>query len=409
MLSPLDVMVKIVGSILTSHAQAEQHPERNVKEFHVTPSQAESMDLVGLPVHLEHADNVQVGKVDRSWDDADGKKWVLANVDTSHIAGKYVRNDLCSEKPVYTGLSLQHMHREYSDGSAEKEALEISICKDPRRPGCNIIHTATDSPRYKLPCHATRSMSDTATPATTTKDEVAVAVEAAVPAAAEPQTPSTTTLMAQVVEASRQNDELQKQLDEQTAALTAVKERETAAQEQVVQQQSEMVTKLGDAVLEHVAKLDPTLANEDTTKAISTLREKYPQEIARVMEVACCASKHAQKLEAELARSKEDTDRKLMEQAYHAAVATRPGCHGVSADIPVSETAVPASKRQRTNPFAVSAVATPNVHDAPVHANMETLEQIREAYHGLKGHGSTTDAMKSVAGIIGQQRERGFR
>jgi len=218
--------------------------------------------------------------------------------------------------------------------------------------------------------------------------------------------------MAEVVEASRQNTDLQKQLDEKTAELQTLNASAEKEREQVLAQQTEMAKKLGDAVLEHVAKLDPELANEDTTKAINTLREKYPQEIARVMEVACCASKHAQKLEVELARSKEDNDRKLMEQAYHAAVATRPGCHGVSADMPVLETAVPASKRARLNPFAVhrdGGVGAVVAAAAPPHANMDTLQQIQEAYNGLKGTGSTVDAMKSVAGIIGQQREKGFR
>ena len=125
----------------------------------------------------------------------------------------------------------------------------------------------------------------------------------------------------------------------------------------------------------------------------------------------CCASKHAQKLEAELARSKEEADRKLMEQAYHAAVANKPGVHGVSAAAaPATEVAVPASKRARTdNPFAVHQAPQEAASASAPYASMDTLEQIRDAYRGLKGSGSTADAMKSVAGIIGQQRERGFR
>jgi len=405
-------MVRFIGNILTSHADADEHPEREVKRFHITPDEARSMDVTGLPVHLEHAGNVKVGEVTRSWDDEDGKKWVLANVDTSGIAGKYVRNDLVSGEPRYNGLSLQHMYREYSDGTSTKEPLEISICKEPRRPGCNIIHAATESPRYKMPCHEKGSSlmsSEQVTNEAVAEDPKPDVVSASV--VAQP-TPSTTQLMAEVVEASRQNDELQKKLEEQTAALAAVEEREATVKAESLRHQTEIATKLGDAVLEHVAKLDPELANEDTTKAINTLREKYPQEIARVMEVACCASKHAQKLEVELARSKEDNDRKLMEQAYHAAVATRPGCHGVSADMPVLETAVPASKRARLNPFAVhrdGGVGAVVAAAAPPHANMDTLQQIQEAYNGLKGTGSTVDAMKSVAGIIGQQREKGFR
>jgi len=404
------IMVQFIGNILTSHARANAHPERGTKQFHITPDEASSMDVTGLPVHLEHAGNVQVGHVTKSWDDKDGKKWVLAKVDTSTIEGKYVRNDLCSGDPRYKGLSLQHMYREYADGSSNKEAIEVSICKEPRRPGCEIVHASTNAPRYKVPCHVQRTMTDegnipNANALTSSTELTAVAASAA----EAPPVPSAQQLMAEVVEASQQNEQLKRQLDEKSTALAAVEAREAEVHKLAVQQQTEIATKLGDAVLEHVAKLDPALANEDTTKAIATLREKYPQEIARVMEVACCASKHAQKLELELAEQKGSLDRRLMEQAYHAAVAARPGCHGTSGEV-VVEAAVPASKRQRVNEYAVSRMApTTSASQYGTGPDQMTLEQIRDAYQGLRGSGSTVDAMKSVAGIIGQQRERGFR
>ena len=93
----------ILGNILSSHKEADKHPERNKKHFHITPEQAKNIDAKGLPLHLEHAGNVKVGEVIRSWDETDGSKWVLGSVDTSDIAGKYVRNDLASGTPVYTG------------------------------------------------------------------------------------------------------------------------------------------------------------------------------------------------------------------------------------------------------------------------------------------------------------------
>ena len=400
-------MVHFIGNILTSHEAAAAHPERDSKQFHITPDEAASIDATGLPVHLEHAGNVMVGKVARSWNDSDGSKWVLADVDESTIAGKYVRNDLASRSPVYGGLSLQHMYREYADGSSSKEPLEVSICKDPRRPGCRIVHATTERPRYKVERHRQRTMST----ATDPTENALVADEGkptVVAASAQPTrpTPSATQLMAEVVEASRQNDELQKQLAEKSAEVEKLNQREQDAQKAALAQQTQMAQELGDAVLEHVAKLDPALANEDTALAISTLRDKYPKEIARVMEVACCASNHAKKLEEQLAESKESTDRKLMEQAYHAAVATRSGCHGVSAEAPV-ETMVQASKRARHNPFA--AYQGDAGSSAPPVASPETLQQIQEAYNGLKGSGSTADAMRDVAGIMTQQRERGFR
>ena len=410
-------MVYFIGNVLTSHSKADQHPERAKEHFHITPNEAKSMDVTGLPVHLEHANNVQVGTVERQWDDATGEKWVLANVDTATIEGKFVRNDLASAQPVYGSLSLQHMYRKFANGSSSKEPLEVSICKEPRRPGCSIVYSssapsATAPAGYKVACSAQRHMASTENELKTSASDAPAETVAIEEAAG--KTPSTTQLMAEVVEASRQNEDLQKQLkarEAELAAHTAAKEAETL---KAKQQQTQMAQELGDAVLEHVAKLDPALANEDTSKAIDTLREKYPQQIARVLEVACCASKRASELEEQLKTAKMENERKLMEQAYHAAVATRTGCHGASAvPEPVAlpeEVSVRASKRQcveePSNPFAVHRSSAGS---GPANAPPQTLMQIQEAYNSLKGSGSTTDAMKSVAGIIGQQRERGFR
>ena len=391
--------MQFIGNVLTSHAVAAQHPERDKEHFHITPAEAHALDATGLPVHLEHAGNVKVGHVVRSWNDADGTKWVLADVDTSTIEGKYIQNDLTSATPVYSSLSLQHMYRKYKDGRSTKSGIEVSICKDPRRPGCNIVHSsATDTARYKVCASRQRTMTIAETPpaATTEATDTNVAEPAAAPA-----TPSTTQLMAEVVEASRHNSDLQKQLEEKTQELQALNAKADAEQAESLLQQTQMAEKLGNAVLEHVARLDPNLAGEDTERAIATLRDKYPAEVARVLEVACAASNRAKDLEDQLEKHKTDTDRKLMEQAYHAAVTNRPGCHGVPDEVPVQ-----ASKKARvevTNPFAVRQAAPTSRY-----SDTDSIAQIHEAY-GALSHGSTTDAMRDIAGIIGLQRQKGFR
>lgn len=399
-------MVYFIGNVLTSHKTAAAHPEASKEHFHITPKEAANLDATGLPVHLEHANNVKVGQVKRSWDDPDGTKWVLADIDTSTIEGKFVKNDLASKTPVYTGLSLQHMFRKFKDGHSTKSGIEVSICKDPRRPGCGIVHSSTTGSRYKKSASIHR-MSDQSEPkqpqevATEQEKEKEPSVNMNV----EASTPSTTQLMAEVVEASRQNADLQRQLDERNAELSALNEKAEKERQAAIQQKTQIAQELGDAVLEHVARLDPKLAGEDTTTAIATLREKYPNEVARVLEVACCASKHAKQLEDQLAKQKEDNERKLMEQAYHAAVSNRPGCYGTAAAAEDTEVSVKASKRARTeNPFAVKQSAAPTMYDQDA-----TMEQIKEAYQSLRGRGSTTDAMRDVASIITQQRERGFR
>ena len=39
---------------------------------------------------------------------------------------------------LYKGLSLQHVHRQYSNGSSTKHPIEVSICTEPRRENCYI-------------------------------------------------------------------------------------------------------------------------------------------------------------------------------------------------------------------------------------------------------------------------------
>lgn len=406
-------MMYFIGNVLDSHEDARRHPEASKEYFHITPTEASRMDAVGLPVHLEHADNVKVGSVLRSWNDNDGKKWILAHVDTSSIEGKFVRNDLSAEVPVYSSLSLQHVYRKFTDGSSQKSAVEVSICKEPRRPGCKIVHASMSSGStvYKGSSDNTR-MSTNEKPTETVPSTEPPSSEVDVKASADNSTtcetaptPSTTQLMAEVVEASRQNTLLQEQLEQKSAALAKIEKDKLQAEANVRQEKSQLAQELGDAVLEHVAKLDPSLANKATTEAIGTLREQYPREVARLLEVACCASKHASKLEAELSAQKEEAERKLMEQRYRAAVAEKPGCHGVQAE----ETVSASNKRQRTdvgssNPYVVQKSAPTSRY-----GTLDTINQIHEAYQGLRGRGSTTDAMKTIAGIIPQQRNSGFR
>ena len=395
-----------IGNVLDSHEQAAKHPEAGKKHFHITPQEAKDMNATGLPVHLEHANNVKVGSVVRSWNDGDGKKWVMAKVDTDSIEGKFVRNDLSAKTPVYGSLSLQHIYNEYTDGTSRKKPVEVSICKEPRRPGCKIVHASIPSVHdsYKGSDISQRMSDTTPSDNIATENANTVSTESA-SKDAQPTEPSTTQLMAEVVEASRQNSELQRQLEEKTAALAEIERKKKESEELELQKQTQLAQELGDAVLEHVAKLDPNLANQDTEQAIGTLREKYPSEVSRLLEVACCASKHAAKLEAELVKQKEDTERKLMEQKYHAAVAERPGCHGVQ-----TTEVVQASKRQKMdNPYAVNHHNLNQPTSSSRYSHTSSIEQIHAAYQGLHGRGSTIDAMKTVANIIPQQRSNGFR
>ena len=97
-----------------------------------------------------------------------------------------------------------------------------------------------------------------------------------------------------------------------------------------------------------------------------------------------------------------------MKEDYERAVQSHASVHGSSTG--VQEVEVQASKRQRTeNPYAASAAAPSQTSVYGAAGNVESAEQIRDAYKALRGRGSTLDAMSTVAGIVTDQRKRGFR
>ena len=127
-----------IGNVLPDSVAASEHPESGVRSFHITPRESDEMDLTGLPVHLEHDDKLPVGKIERQFTDESGKKWVVGSIADDSIASKFAGKDLESRGAMFKGLSLQHVYREYSDGSSQKTPIEVSLCKDPRRPGCGV-------------------------------------------------------------------------------------------------------------------------------------------------------------------------------------------------------------------------------------------------------------------------------
>ena len=129
-----------VGNVLpNTDAKGENDPT-----FDFTKEESQSMNLNDVPIRIEHAEGLAVGHVQRHWNDSDGKKWILGKVDDSTLEGRFASNALqpSSDGPrLYTGLSLQHVHTSFSDGTTKKRPIEVSLCTEPRRAGCNVVST----------------------------------------------------------------------------------------------------------------------------------------------------------------------------------------------------------------------------------------------------------------------------
>lgn len=93
-----------------------QSNDRDVSYWHpslaFTPGQLSAMDLHGIPIVIEHSNNMPVGEVESAWYDAkDGNLKVLMKLDDSLPFGKQTAEEI--RKGNFTGLSMQCHHKRY--------------------------------------------------------------------------------------------------------------------------------------------------------------------------------------------------------------------------------------------------------------------------------------------------------
>tara|TARA_B100000963_G_scaffold360203_1_gene390225 strand:+ start:30316 stop:31527 length:1212 start_codon:yes stop_codon:yes gene_type:complete len=403
-------MAYFLGNILPTRCEAAAHEEAADPSFHVTENDAKSLSTVGLPVRIEHAPNLTIGEITQEWDDDTGRKWVVGRIDEDSIEGRFATKDILSETRLYPSLSLQHIYREYNDGRSDKTGLEVSICKVPRRHGCHI-RSATKNLQYKTKDSTLRKMSTEA--ASAAPPPASAPVPEPVPDSEQKtDTPSHDDELLQAqkatVELARKLDQLEqqnKELQDKQAAAEKAKEEE---RERKNAADMDFVSKMTESVLAQVAKASPELAGKESQDAIDTLRNQYPQECRKVMEIACCASKRADEAEKKYEQALKDFEKQKWKEDYERAMQTHTNVHGDTSA--THEVEVRASKRAKTaNPYAANNTAVAPSSAYGEAANLESASQIRDAYKALRGRGSTIDAMRSVASIVSEQRSRGFR
>jgi len=393
-----------IGNVLPSTDDANQHPEANSKTFHITKEESDNMDLVGVPVRLEHADSLTLGTIQKSWNDKSGRKWVIGEIDDNSVESKFAGKDLLSTDAVFTGLSLQHVHNEYSDGTCSKRPVEVSLVRNPRRPGCNVAvvrASLTDKAKYISTAGNPNDMSTEDKPTTEQPKEPNAA-----PTNTEDNTQTDTEktdLMKQVLGFHQANETLEKEKAELAAKLKSMEEANEEREKKQKEEQASYIKKLTESVLERVVDMSPEFKDVDTTDAINKVAETHPQEIRRVLEIAHCASQKSKELEDKLANAEKDFERRLLEARYKEVVESKPDVHVNKS------THVAASKKRKveedSNPYALSGKAPS--YTLGGENNMST-QQIRNAYQGLRGSGSMLDCMKNIGGILGTQRMNGF-
>lgn len=403
-------MAFFLGNVLPTTAEANSHEESSDNSFHIGTEEARTLDMTGLPLRIEHSDGLEIGSVVRSWDSTDGRKWIIGKLSKDTLEGNFACRDALSDTPLYTGLSLQHVYTEYEDNTSHKRPVEISVCKVPRRNGCEVrcvvpVSASTKEKQYKTASAITCNMSEQKKEETTTEPPQE---QAAAPVAPKDDNdPEKLQLMQETVKMAQERDAEKRAKEELESKLRAYEEEKAKEIEQKANENRDFIEKMTASVLEQVAKASPELSGQDTETAIKTLRDQYPSECRKVLEVACCASNRVKQLEAQLASKDQEYERRKIEEKYYAAINKDPNVH--SAPPAVAETEVRASKRARPadNPYAVNEVR--HTYTLADDATVQTAEQIREAYRSINRSGNSLDNMGAIADIARSQRRAGYR
>jgi hypothetical protein len=315
-----------VGNVLSP---TETQPEQDDATFAFTREETEQLDLQGVPIRMEHNGKMEVGRVQQYWTGEDGAKWIVGKLNDTGFQSIFAKHAIAKKEgtPYYTGLSLQHTHTQYASGKTLKEAVEVSLCCDPRRSDCRIAFVSK-IPSGKTPyktVHNASKMPETVVQDTPIPEvpEVPEKVETPESAEGKPgdeevQLPPKE-LMEIVVQQEKHAAEMQERLD-------AFENAEKARIEKLKAKNSAMASALVENWSNSLNKED---FDEDTRKNIMSLAETYPKETADFFRVAHHASqKYAvqkEKKEVEV-KKVEDTElkktfNKVMSKQVHAASA----------------------------------------------------------------------------------------
>lgn len=375
--------VYFVGKILNR----KEEPDDNARTFAFSKTERASLakQLRGIPVQMEHEDSLKVGEITNAWRDANDQFWVYGKLNGKDLKSTFAKHAVQqkgSNKAYYGGLSLQHVHREYRDGSSEKAPIEVSLVVEPRRRNCDIVWVSSKKPtkqeNYIGTVQAASSKQTTEVSNTMSAiTESAPAVEAApveqAPAEATPaetgEAPTGLHLNEQVYsQMAELYEKDKKQAEELEKLREQLKSHQSKADEAKQTKLAEDAAKgraLMSTMLEHMRDL--LGANEDVQQLepqLMPLMQSNPMEMNQLLEVVAKASKKYKNQEMELKSAQNSLQEKDLELKFQklikehgmnttTEVASRKRAAPAQAVATIQQAAKPVqqSSRQAINPY----------------------------------------------------------
>tara|TARA_B100001059_G_scaffold141428_1_gene141478 strand:+ start:1704 stop:2873 length:1170 start_codon:yes stop_codon:yes gene_type:complete len=383
-----------VGNVLPS----SDAPGENDSTFDFTTEESRQMSLKDVPIRIEHEEGLAVGRVQRDWTDGDGKKWILGQVEDNTLEGRFASHAIrpsSSGHTLYKGLSLQHVHTSFSDGSTAKRAIEVSLCAEPRRPGCAV--TCVDASKKKeyithLASRQTMSAEPTA-PVTETPVTETPAAEPT-PEAAPAETESTNNreeLMKLVIEQEGEIGSTKAALEKAQSELVKLQEawktREDAERTQTASKAEALSKALVDS---WSASLPADMMTDDNKRAIMAMAQNFPKESVKMLEIAHKASKKYAADIQSLEKQQAAKERQELEARVHNIVTKKRKV------MPETTSVVHAASTKTVNPYAFDQRKTSS-------AMKSVRDRNPQLFSALSGYssGSLRDRMQQIANING--------
>ena len=389
-----------VGNVLPSSSD----PGEDDPTFDFTTDESRNMNLRDIPIRLEHEEGLAVGSVQRDWTDADGKKWILGKVDSNSLESRFAEHAIkpsSSGHTLYKGLSLQHVHTSFSNGATSKRAIEVSLCAEPRRPGCNVTcankttkeeyinHRAS---KQNMSAEPTSAPVENTTPVETPVETPAAPVETA-PVEA-PKATNQEELMKLVIDQENELSGTKTALEKAHAELeklqNAWKEREDNEKLQTKSKAEALSKALVDS---WSASLPADMMTDENKQAIFALAQNFPEQSVKMMEIAHKASKkYKSDLDSFAAQQQAKEKRQLESRVMDIVTKKR----RVAPDTTSVVHAASVKKVAKTNPFSFDASKT----SSSMNSVRDRNPHLFQALSGFST-GNLRDRMGQIAKING--------
>lgn len=395
-----------IGNVLPS----SNAPGENDPTFDFTKNESQTMDLNNIPIRIEHEEGLAVGSVKRNWTDSDGKKWILGQIHENSLESRYASHGIKPSSDghtLYGGLSLQHVHTTFEDGSTKKRGIEVSLCTKPRRPGCEVS-CVEGSKKMEYITHvasgnkmSAENMSTEQQNVNTSVSETPITETSIAEAPAVEQTPegvpgetaspaSQEELMKLVLDQENELGSTKIALETAHAELQKLQHQWKQREDNERLQTKSKAEALSKALVESWEKSLPAdMMSDENKKAIYAMAQNFPKESVKMLEIAHKASAKYKTDIEDLQRQKSIQQKRELENKVMDVVTKR---RRVTPEQPRS--VVHAASVKKTNPFTFN---TSNVSSSMTSMRKQN-PQLFSALSNFSG-GNLRDSMAQIANI----------